>query len=320
MPEFSIIIPVYNIEKYLEECVTSVTKQTYENYELILIDDGSSDKSGSLCDEFAMKDDRIYVIHQENSGLSAARNAGVDYASGRYIIFLDSDDFWRDEQCLEKIYHRLQKSNVQVLSFNYIKFTNTQQYSSYFRKQESMPLNYKDSFQFQIEKGIWIACAWNKVMKRELFDNGELRFVRGITSEDMDWCVRLALKARSFDYLNEIIVCYRQREKSISQSVSEHKVSMVMDNIDNCLILIENNDNSHANLLKPFIGYQYGTILSYLAILPKSCEREILIQRAKNKQYLLKWSNSKKVKLLDVTTSVGGLKLTLFLLKFRSNI
>ena len=89
----SIIIPVYNVEKYLKECVDSVRKQTYKNLEIILIDDGSKDNSGKLCDELAKEDNRIKVIHKENGGLSDARNVGIENATGEYIQFIDSDDF-----------------------------------------------------------------------------------------------------------------------------------------------------------------------------------------------------------------------------------
>lgn len=93
MPEISVIVPVYKVEKYLEKCIDSILNQTFKNFELILIDDGSPDRCGEMCDEYAEKDDRIHVIHQENRGVSAARNAGIKKASGNYIIFIDSDDY-----------------------------------------------------------------------------------------------------------------------------------------------------------------------------------------------------------------------------------
>ena len=92
MPEFSVIIPVYNVEKYLGKCIDSILAQTFRDYELILIDDGSLDKSGEICEQYAMKDSRIVVVHQKNGGVSAARNTGIDKAQGRYITFIDSDD------------------------------------------------------------------------------------------------------------------------------------------------------------------------------------------------------------------------------------
>lgn len=100
MPSLSIIIPVYNVEKYLKECVKSVLMQSIKDFEILLIDDGSKDSSGKLCDEIASTDSRIRVYHKPNGGLSSARNYGIDRALGEYIIFLDSDDFWIDKDIL----------------------------------------------------------------------------------------------------------------------------------------------------------------------------------------------------------------------------
>lgn len=101
--KISIVIPVYNVEKYLQECVDSVVKQSYKNIEIILVDDGSKDNSPKLCDELAKTDDRIKVIHKENGGLSSARNAGMKVITGDYFVFLDSDDYWTDLDFLKKI-------------------------------------------------------------------------------------------------------------------------------------------------------------------------------------------------------------------------
>ena len=94
MKTISIIVPVYNVELYLEECIESIIAQTYKDVEIILIDDGSTDKSGAICDKIALKDERIIVVHKVNGGLSSARNLGIEIAQGKYIIFVDSDDYW----------------------------------------------------------------------------------------------------------------------------------------------------------------------------------------------------------------------------------
>lgn len=98
MPKISIIVPVYNVEKYLRKCIDSILNQTFKDFELILIDDGSTDESGKICDEYNLKDNRIKVIHKENGGLSSARNAGLDIAQGEYIGFVDSDDWIESDQ------------------------------------------------------------------------------------------------------------------------------------------------------------------------------------------------------------------------------
>ena len=109
----SIIVPVYNVEKYLHRCVSSILQQTYSKFEVILVDDGSKDASGRICDVFASKDERVRVIHKENGGLSSARNAGLDIANGKYIGFVDSDDYIENDM-YEIMYNALIKNNVDI--------------------------------------------------------------------------------------------------------------------------------------------------------------------------------------------------------------
>ena len=117
-PMFSIIIPVYNTEKELERCVRSVTCQTFRDLELILVDDGSKDRSGIICDSLALEDDRVIVIHQQNAGCSEARNAGIRASHGEYLIFVDSDDLWDDERGLEGIVQTISEHpGVDVVCF-----------------------------------------------------------------------------------------------------------------------------------------------------------------------------------------------------------
>lgn len=170
-PKFTVIIPVYNVAAYLAKCIDSVLKQEFKQYEVILIDDGSTDESGTICDKFAEQDKRIVVIHQKNKGLSAARNIGIENAKGEYILFLDSDDYWHDSSALNIIYSRLNVSNADILSFNYMKFCDDVFEKPYFKQDTNMPLDKleKNSLEYQVDHDLWIACAWNKVIKRELF-------------------------------------------------------------------------------------------------------------------------------------------------------
>ena len=120
MPSLSIIIPVYNVETYLKECVKSVLMQTFKDFEILLIDDGSKDSSGKLCNEIALKDSRMRVFHKSNGGLSSARNYGIDRALGEYIIFLDSDDFWIDKDILSLLVKKAESQNLDVVRGEFI--------------------------------------------------------------------------------------------------------------------------------------------------------------------------------------------------------
>ncbi|HEL7541574.1 TPA: glycosyltransferase, partial [Enterococcus faecalis] len=113
MPKISIIVPVYNVEKYLEKCVRSILAQTFTDFELILVDDGSPDSSGAMCDQFAEQDERVKVIHKENGGLSDARNAGIEIATGEYLGFVDSDDYIADDM-YELLYTNIVKEDADL--------------------------------------------------------------------------------------------------------------------------------------------------------------------------------------------------------------
>ena len=117
--QVSVIIPIYNVEKYLEDCINSILEQTFQNYEAILVDDGSTDKCGEICDEYAKKDSRIKVVHTENQGLSEARNTGILLAKGKYLAFVDSDDFVRND-FLQKLYEAIEKSEADICEANFV--------------------------------------------------------------------------------------------------------------------------------------------------------------------------------------------------------
>ncbi|WP_303690572.1 glycosyltransferase family 2 protein [Megamonas hypermegale] len=123
MPIISIIVPVYNVEKYLKRCIESILNQTFKNFELLLLDDGSTDSSGSICDKYAKKDNRIIVKHKKNQGVSATRNLGIDIAKGEYITFVDSDD-WIENDYLEKMYLKINEMNVPLLITGHIEERN----------------------------------------------------------------------------------------------------------------------------------------------------------------------------------------------------
>ena len=119
-PSISVIVPVFNTAKYLDECITSILTQTYSDFELLLVDDGSTDGSGQICDNYAIIDDRIRVFHQLNQGVSSARNTALDHAAGEYVIFLDSDDYWLINDCLETLYKTVTVKKADVVRGEYL--------------------------------------------------------------------------------------------------------------------------------------------------------------------------------------------------------
>lgn len=187
MEKISVIIPVYNAEKFLHRCLNSIINQTFTNLEIILIDDGSNDNSGQICDEYAKKDNRIIVIHKNNGGISSARNAGLDVAKGEWIAFVDSDDYIEIDM-YEKLFNCAKKENVDICAsfFKYLTndnimlFNPTKQDLSLVGKYDGnsfLELLYIDSY----ANGLCVSC-WNKLYRKSIFDN--LRFRTKIYEDD----------------------------------------------------------------------------------------------------------------------------------------
>ena len=227
MPEFSIIVPIYKVEKYLEICIDSIIGQSFCNFELILVDDGSPDTCGEICDRYSSSDTRVRVIHKKNGGLSSARNAGLDVATGKYVIFIDSDDFWDDVNALEHIHINLTETDADVLVFPAKRYYESEDKYTYIITSDvdRTKITDKDvntSIRYMIENNIYRAAAWNKVVKKSIIDSYSMRFKSGYLSEDMDWCGDLLLYAQRFDFYDNPFYAYRQqRNGSITAGKAE---------------------------------------------------------------------------------------------------
>ena len=208
----SIIIPVFNVEEYLGRCVESVLNQTYQNFEILLIDDGSTDKSGKICDEYVSKDNRVKVFHVENNGAATARNVGIDNAKGEYISFIDSDDFIAP-QMYESLVANLKKCNADISVCNYKKGKELDT-SDFDGKDEisvfdSSEMAHKFSSQVTL-----LDVPWARIYKKELFEN--IRFPDKTLHEDVWVAHRLLCDANRVVFSDRKYYCYYEREDSIS--------------------------------------------------------------------------------------------------------
>lgn len=228
---FSIIIPIYNAEKYLVECVDSVLCQTYTNFELILVDDGSPDSCPFICDKYASDDSRVKVVHQKNAGQAAARNAGVDISQGDYLMFLDSDDYYATKDVLKQVNEKVESSSADVVLFGYKKLyesdgsfgsavTNFPEFTD-----KSSPSDVVISL---LQNDIYDGCAWTKAIKRTLIVDNAIRFRPGMISEDSDWYLNVMSHACSYDCIKEVFVIYRQHADSVSHKVN---LNALVDNL-----------------------------------------------------------------------------------------
>ena len=224
----SVIVPVYNVEKYLDQCVESIVNQTYKNLEIILVDDGSPDNCPAICDEWAKKDERIVVIHKNNGGLSSARNAGLDVAHGEYIGFVDSDDYI-DSDMYEQLLNAItdedaelsccgrrivdEQSSVQCDRY-------THERTSYIGNDIVKSLFYGNEFD---------EAMWDKLYKKSFFNN--LRFPIGEVNEDIVLMVKKFSSLNTMVHLGAAKYYYRNNTQGITKSKYNGKMSIVIKHL-----------------------------------------------------------------------------------------
>lgn len=317
--KFSIIIPVYNVEKYLNECVESVLNQTYKNFEIILVDDGSTDSSPQICDSYAEKDNRIRAIHKENGGLSSARNAGIKNMTGDYVLFLDSDDFWDNNKALEHLSYIISEQKPDVVCYGYKEFyENTNELKNVICIPE---ISFEDlSTEGQLEalltNGIFTSSACCKTIRTKLIFDKDIYFVENITSEDIDWSARILLNAKSFALYNDYFYNYRQRDGSITHQIKYKNLEMLSNNIIKCINLAEKVEEGRLkDLYLNYVAYQYITFLHSSFLCEKNDKIKYLVDKMKNYRYLLKYHLNRKVKLVYLFNKLFGFNIMYKLLK-----
>lgn len=218
-PTFSIILPVYNVSNYLERCVNSIQYQSFTDYEVIFVDDGSTDDSGKKCDEYVKRFKNAIVIHKKNGGLSSARNAGLDKANGKYVFMIDSDD-WIETQALQIIYNETIK-NPDIIKFNYIRRPNGKIDNSMLEPNEYSEKEIKDNIiHLALEKtGKYILSAWSHVYKMDFLNANNLRFIseREIGSEDYLFNFQALVYAGKLNVISDALYNYDCRDGSLTQ-------------------------------------------------------------------------------------------------------
>lgn len=221
--KISIIVPVYKVEKELDRCVQSLLQQTYKNLEIILVDDGSPDRCPILCDQYAMEDERIRVIHKKNGGLSDARNAGLNLATGEYVLYVDSDDYIELDSC-ERLISATSDGQVDIVVGNAIMEKpdgNEKMIHS------ATPAGFIYSAKDFVEKAVcesqWYAPAWLNMYRREYLLTNNLYFKKEIYFEDVQMLPRVFLSAQKIACIDGIFYHYIIRENSIMTSKKDEK-------------------------------------------------------------------------------------------------
>jgi glycosyltransferase involved in cell wall biosynthesis len=267
--KISVVIPVYNVEKYIKECLDSVINQTYKNLQIILVDDGSTDNSGEICDEYASKDNRITVIHQENQGAGAAKNSGIELATGEYLSLIDSDDYIELNyyETLLSVMKNYNADVVQCLFYNV--FVNKSHKRNYnFPSPKNRKLRTKQ-FLFEMLYDWKYAVFWNKLFKTELLKNNRFPFGRKIDDEFFTY--KLICNAKSIVNINDSLYNYRMRNSSVMNE--ESKSRLIRDRID----CFEERHNYVSNLFPKLNKDFYNHFSNYLLYNKNNCKDSNMI-------------------------------------------
>lgn len=300
----SIIVPIYNQEKYLCECVESLIVQSYKNIEIILVDDGSTDHSGMICDNYSKKDKRIKVIHQKNGGLSCARNIGIEYCRGKYIVFVDSDDYV-EKKYISSLYFALKENDVQIAMCNYTEFNFNNvirnECENYLKEvhttNDLLTVLWKSS-------ETYVACVvvWNKIFDRNIFDN--IKFKEPI-HEDEFLFNKLITMNLSVKFIDESLYNYRQRENSLIHKPISKDNLLFLDCLNERINILEEKklisilNKARMVFLDKYIEYYFEL---------KKQDRIVL----KNKYYLFFKKFIKELK--NILTHKNYIRFSLFLI------
>ena len=242
--KITVIVPVYNVEHYLDKCLDSLINQTYKNLEIIVINDGSTDNSGIICQEYAQKDNRIIYVEKENGGQSEARNMGLDRMTGSYVTFVDSDD-WVEADYVETLYQKITEYQADIAVGNYYSYNEQEGIfcfhifgSSYYEKVYDNVSIFENFYESEHMKNFALICVGGKLYKSDLFR--ELRFEVGKLGEDGYLNQKIYLLAEKTIYLNKGLYAYRQREGSSSRIWTEKWMHALVDAMSERITLLAN--------------------------------------------------------------------------------
>lgn len=319
--KFSIIIPCYKVEKYLSECIDSVLSQTFTDYEIILVDDGSPDRVPEICDEYAKKDNRIRVIHQKNGGLSRARNAGISAAKGEYLVCIDSDDYIAKNDVLVRVAEKT-KSGTDVVLYGYQKLfeSNNSLGGCDVPILDGVCATSKMLFSV-LGNNSYCGTAWTKAVKISILHEHKIEFRPGMISEDIDWYLHLMCYAKTFDSISDVAIIYRQRPGSISHSA---KIDSLQDN----LWILENwperikktvRDQTTIDALMSVMAFYYANAMVLFSGYDKKLSAPYK-DRMKAMSYLQNYAVTPRAKIIKGFYKLFGFDVTILLLKILANL
>ena len=312
-PRFSIVIPVYKVEKYIRQCLDSVLAQSYTDFEIVVVDDGSPDDCPAICDTYAAADSRVIVIHKKNGGLSDARNVGLQTATGEYVIFLDSDDYYLSADFLKKINAKITETGCCAVFFKrrkYIEVTSTLMPPPIAFPETVRETTCEEMLLSLAQKDMLDASACMKATSRALLLENDLLFKKGIFSEDVEWFFRYVPQLKSVALLNDPAYCYRIREGSISQSLTEKNIRDLFSSIEIHADAIRDGDTENKAALLNYMAYQYYIVLGLCYNTLCGSVRAELLTVMRQYSWLTDYSISSKTKKCALLVRLLGVRLS----------
>lgn len=303
---YSVVIPVYNAERYIAECLNSLVSQKAK-LEIIVVDDGSTDNSGKICDEFASRYNYIKVIHIENSGPGNARNVGAAMASGDFLMFVDADDY-----ISEDFFEKFEKSDsdfeADIIFFELIKVFENQEVNMAqgLKKENLYKKSKKDVYCHMSEISKFPASPCGKIINLKFYNASQIKMMCGVICEDVDWSLALILKASSFDFFNDGFYYYRRMADSRSSFGNEKTVKDALFIVEKWIDALKNNEYKEYFLC--FMAYQYAMIFPFVGAL-KGHKRREYAKKMKTLKYILEYGKTRKLRAIKLAVKFLGVNL-----------
>ncbi|ANU17911.1 hypothetical protein BBI11_13100 [Planococcus maritimus] len=315
IPKISVIIPVFNTEKYLKTCINSVLNQEYDDFELILVNDGSSDGSGVICEEYSRTNSRVKTVHLSNGGAATARNVGIEKSKGEYIMFLDSDDFWIDG-CLSEIAAKLSShEEIDVMFLNYAIVKKDGSLTE-FKGYKFDYLTRRDLLKYISLQNKVAVSACLKVINKKMFSEKKIYFKNGLLAEDIDWFFNLMRVADSFTTYNGDFYCYRILENSASRSISEKRIIDYLYILNTWVEIVNKEiDKEEQFYFYNMIGYEYEVLLATFFDYKKSVRVKYLSE-IKSLIWILNYRKKPRSKMIKFLNKLVGFNNTCKILNY----
>ncbi|WP_293845695.1 glycosyltransferase family 2 protein [uncultured Parolsenella sp.] len=315
--KFSIIVPVYNSALYLRQCLDSIASQIYPDFEVVLVDDGSTDCSQEICLEYANQDERFrYYQRKENGGASAARNDGIELSSGSYILFVDNDDWIAGESTLSKLDNVIRSHNEpDIIAWPMGEYLERSGCINmpYVPLSDSVDaLAYESAALALLKNNNLYSSASGKIVKRELITSHSIRFKTNLRhNEDSDWTLHLLYYANSICWVDTSHYVYRRNSlvSTSSKATDEIVAASLRSVIDDHLDFLAKNtlDETHTNVSNNYVAYLYLLLLANIFLLPNNDHRKEMIMQQKNNRWLLSYDAQARVKLARLVNSLFGI-------------